>query len=201
MLQKIQTSRIDIVEIDRLLNGDIEVFNKRCCVTKPLFFSYCHKNKIIVHKIADELEKLNFKIWIDRDLTAGVELFPEIEKGIIESHMIICFISNDYCKSNNCQNEITFSKLERKQILPIMLEKVFNDCSNGVMLNLAGILRFNSYEEGSMFEPWSKDHFEKLSKTIHDTLSKLCTICSESVLETVNIFEKNEKTVMTGKDI
>jgi hypothetical protein len=61
MLQKEQTNRIDIVEIDRVLN-------KRCSLTKPLFFSYCRQNKSSVHKIADEIEKLNYKIWIDRNL-------------------------------------------------------------------------------------------------------------------------------------
>jgi hypothetical protein len=193
MLQKKQTNRIDIDEIDRVLN-------KRCSLTKPLFFSYCHQNKNIVNKIADELEKLNYKIWIDRDLVAGLTLFPEIEKGIIESHMIICFISKAYCQSEICRKEIGYAQKKSIKILPIMLERVDKDCSNGVDFIISDILTFYAFKKPDMFDPWSMDHFNRLCETIHVTLSNICKICSKSVI--VNTIEKAKTTdKLTGNII
>ncbi len=160
----------------------------RCNLSKPLFFSYCHQNKIIVHKIDDELEKLNYKIWIDRNLSAGVDLDREIEKGIIESHMFICFISNAYCQSIKCCQEITFAQSKKIKILPIMLERIDENCSNGVELKISVILKFYAFKKPETFDPWSIDRFNRLSETIHVTLSQICEMCSKSVI--INTIDK-----------
>jgi hypothetical protein len=77
---------------------------QRSCETKKqLFVSYCHSNKEIVYKVADELTKVNYKIWIDRDLTQGNILFADIQKGIQTSSnyyentkQIIAFYSHNF---------------------------------------------------------------------------------------------------------
>ena len=109
-----------------------------CNFTKNLFVSYCHRNKLIVHRIADELQNLNYKLWIDRDLHAGNKLYTEIEKGMQESNLVICFISKSYCESEDCVKELSFAHEKRKNILPIMLER---EVSNGVGFLLSNILK------------------------------------------------------------
>ncbi len=85
---------------------------QRSCEGKnQLFLSYCHCNKEIVHRVADELTKLNYKIWIDKDLIQGNMLFADIQKGIENSHLVICFISENYCKSKNCLKEISLGDI------------------------------------------------------------------------------------------
>jgi hypothetical protein len=154
-----------------------------CNFTKNLFVSYCHRNKLIVHRIADELQNLNYKLWIDRDLHAGNKLYTEIEKGMQESNLVICFISKSYCESEDCVKELSFAHEKRKNILPIMLER---EVSNGVGFLLSNILKFYAFKQPDTFEPWSKDHFNRLSQTVFDLLSKICIKCSKSVSATTN---------------
>jgi hypothetical protein len=93
---------------------------QNCETKKQLFVSYCHSDKEIVHRVADELKKLNYKIWIDRDLIEGNMLLPDIQNGIEIYHIVICFISKNYCKSQTCMDEITYARNQKKEILPIM---------------------------------------------------------------------------------
>ena len=52
-----------------------------CDIKHQIFISYCNKNKNIVHRIADELEKLKYQVWIDRQQLPNIHLFSEIAKG------------------------------------------------------------------------------------------------------------------------
>ena len=149
-----------------------------CEFIKHLFVSYCHKNKSIVHKIADELHLLKYELWIDKNLFGGNKLYTEIEKGIRASHVFICFISKDYCESDNCVKELSFAHENRKKILPIMLDR---DMCNGVGFLISNLLRFNSYRAPDAFNPWSNEHFERLVHTIFDALTEVCINCSKSL--------------------
>jgi hypothetical protein len=157
--------------------------HRSCEGKKQLFLSYCHKNKEIVHRVADELIKLNYKIWIDRDLIQGNIFLADIQKGIENSHVIMCFISKNYCDSKNCMIEINFANTQNKKILPIMLDDYFKVEEEGLKLMLSRILSFYAFKEPETFS--SRNHFEKLEKIIYQLLSEICPTCSKEV--------KNEK--------
>jgi uncharacterized protein with NAD-binding domain and iron-sulfur cluster len=159
---------------------------ERSCETKKhLFVSYSHSNKDIVHRVADELIKLNYKIWIDRDLTEGHMLFADIQNGIEISHLIICFISKTYCDSQNCMNEITLAYNQKKKILPIMLDDYFKVEKKGIKFMISQINSFYAFKQPDTFSPWNNNHFEKLKGTIFQLLSEICPTCSKKI--------KNEK--------
>ncbi len=146
-----------------------------------MFVSYCHSNKEIVHRVADELTKLNCKIWIDRDLIGGNMLFADIQKGIQTSHILICFISKNYCESENCMNEITLAYKQKKKILPIMLDDYFKQEQKGIQFMISQINSFYAFRQPETFSPWNNNHFEKLKRTILQLLSEICPICSNNI--------------------
>jgi hypothetical protein len=156
---------------------------QRSCETKnQLFVSYCHSNKEIVHRVADELTKLNYKIWIDtRDLTQGNKLLANIQSGIQTAHIVICFISENYCKSKNCMIEINFAYNKDKKILPIMLDDYFKVEQEGIQLMISRINSFYAFKQPDTFSPWNNNHFEKLKGTIFQLLSEICPICSNQI--------------------
>ena len=156
-----------------------------CESNKQLFASYCHRDQEIVHKIADELTKVNYKIWIDRDLIEGNMLLPDIQNGIEISHLIICFISKTYCDSQNCMNEITLAYNQKKKILPIMLDDYFKVEKKGIKFMISQINSFYAFKQPDTFSPWNNNHFEKLKGTIFQLLSEICPTCSKKI--------KNEK--------
>jgi hypothetical protein len=154
----------------------------RSCDTKnQLFVSYSHSNKEIVHKIADELTKINYKIWIDRDLCEGHMLFADIQKGIENSHIVICFISKNYCNSENCKDEIFHARNKKKKILPIMLDDYFKVEQEGIQLMISRINSFYAFKQPGTFSPWNNNHFEKLKETIFQLLSEICPTCSNKI--------------------
>jgi hypothetical protein len=163
-----------------------------CESKKQLFVSYCHSNKEIVHRVADELIKLNYKIWIDRDLIQGNILFADIKKGIKISHIIICFISKTYCYSQNCMNEITYAYNKNKKILPLMLDDYFKVEQEGIKLIISQINSFYAFKQPDTFSPWNSNHFEKLKGTIFQLLSEICPICSKEMKnEKLGVFSMN----------
>ena len=153
-----------------------------CETSKQLFFSYCHSDKEIVHQILDELEKLNYKIWIDKDLIQGNILFADIQNGIEISHVFISFISKKYCESKNCMVEITYAYNQNKKILPIMLDNYFKIEKEGIKLMISRINSFYAFKKPETFSPWSIDHFVKLNEAIFQLLSEICQSCSKKVL-------------------
>jgi hypothetical protein len=180
------------------------------CKTKiQLFVSYCHSNKEIVHRVADELTKINYKIWIDRDRIKGNLLLADIQKGIEASHIIICFISKNYCDSQTCMDEITYARNQKKKILPIMLDEFFKVEQEGIRLMLSRILSFYAFKQPDTFSPWNSNHFEKLEETIYQLLSEVCPTCSKKIkseklgLRTKNsiVSDKNKPAGIKSKDI
>jgi uncharacterized protein with NAD-binding domain and iron-sulfur cluster len=154
---------------------------RSCESKKQLFVSYCHSNQEIVHRVADELTKLNYKIWIDRDLIQGNKLFADIQKGIEISHIVICFISKNYCESENCMNEITLAYTQKKKILPIMLDDYFKQEQKGIKFMISQINSFYAYKQPDTFSPWNNNHFEKLKETIFKLLSEISPISSKNI--------------------
>jgi hypothetical protein len=153
---------------------------QRSCETEKQFFlSYCHVNKDIVHRVADELIKLNYKIWIDRDLIQGNFLFADIQNGIENSHVVICFISKNYCDSQNCLKEITLADTKNKKLLPIMLDNFFKDEKEGIQFMISRINKFYAYKTLETFYPWNNNHFETLKEQIFKLLTEVCPTCSK----------------------
>ena len=134
--------------------------------SQNIFLSYNHSNKNIVYAIADKLKAIHI-IWIDRDnLKAGVRINEEISKGIRNSSLFICFISEGYCKSIACKREIALADSLKKKILPVMLQR---EAKNGIELIIAELNTFYAFKTpDAVFDPWSEDLYQKLVQNISD---------------------------------
>jgi hypothetical protein len=131
-----------------------------------LFFSYCHKNKEIVHNIYKKL-KQKYKIWIDINVTNG-KLYREMAKGIEESQIFVCFVSKEYCESETCCKEIQFAYDSNTTILPIMLDR---EAKNEVEFFIRRLFLFMACKPPNVFEPWSDDLYRELDKKIGSMIS------------------------------
>jgi len=92
---------------------------------KPMIMiSYAHKNNAFCHKILAEFEKNGnlFKIWIDRDhCTSNEDLWEKIARGIKQSNLVICLLSEDYFNSKSCRKEAAFAVMRKKPIIPVYI--------------------------------------------------------------------------------
>jgi hypothetical protein len=131
-----------------------------------IFVSYNQKsNKEIVNKVVSKLEnEEKFKVWIDhRSMNAGTELYKKMEDGLRQSEIVLCFINKEYCESENCRFELSFTIENKIKRIFIILEPNINKQNlHGVGILISGSLRLNAYKAPNLFNPWSEDLFKKL---------------------------------------
>ena len=117
---------------------------------KHIFISYSHSNKTLVHPLVVRLKDL-YPIWINIDkLIGGVRLSEEIENGVRDSSLFICFISKEYCESDACNKEIALANKLKKLILPIMLQR---EATNGIGYENANLNLFYAFKKIKCVKP------------------------------------------------
>lgn len=86
-----------------------ESFDEELKGRSPLYFiSYARKNLVETDRVELLLRRENRLVWRDAaDLRAGEPLVSSIYSGIDEAHTIICVLSEQYCNSNWCIDELT----------------------------------------------------------------------------------------------
>ena len=92
---------------------------------KPMvMISYAHDNNPFCDKILDEFGKNRhlFDIWIDRDhCSSSEDLWEKIARGIRQSNLVICLLSQDYFNSKSCRKEASFAVQRKKAIIPVYI--------------------------------------------------------------------------------
>jgi hypothetical protein len=91
-----------------------------------VFISYNWGIKTQVRQLYEVLRSLNYKVWLDeRELNAGSSpLTAELATAIRDSKVILSCITTDYCKSFNCNLEIEYASAKRKQMIPLLIERI-----------------------------------------------------------------------------
>ncbi len=89
---------------------------------KYIFISYAHKDSQEVMPIVNELTKNGYRVWYDSGIEAGTEWPEYIEDHIINSEVVVAFMSPAAIDSRNCRNEINFALELKKEVLVVYLE-------------------------------------------------------------------------------
>lgn len=80
------------------------------------FFSHSSKDKTLVLKVAEHLNRSLIKTWVDQAQMPGGSSLPEkIASGIRQSKYFLAFISQDYIDSKWCMDEL-------KQVYPLLVK-------------------------------------------------------------------------------
>jgi hypothetical protein len=168
-LEKIFNEKfIQISQVMRVFGMKVDIKN-----VKNIFISYAHADKVIVLKIFDKLKE-NFTVWIDEvNLIGGDDLYEKIAGGLRNSSLFICFISEQYCVSNNCKREIALADNLKKKILPVMLQR---EAKNGIELYIATLNTFYAFKKPNVFDPWSEDLYQRLEENILDLTKEVTFI-------------------------
>ena len=94
--------------------------------SKDIFISYNWGIKKQVRELYEILTENNYKVWMDeRDLqNSNSPLTAQLGTNIINSSIFLCCITEDYCKSFNCNLEIEYANTKDKSIVPLMIQKI-----------------------------------------------------------------------------
>ena len=126
---------------------------------KPyIFVSYAHKNKEQVWPILKRMISQGFRIWYDEGIDPGTEWDTEIAQHIDQCDYFISFISEAYCNSDNCRDELSYSRDLRKKRLLVYLEDVALDSGLAMRLNRIQAIHKYTYKN-------EEDFYKKLFRT------------------------------------
>ncbi len=88
-----------------------------------IFISYAHKDSKSVEPIIGAMENSGFRLWYDSGIEAGTEWPEYIEERLMNSSVVVVFMTPAAIESRNCRNEINFALELKKEVLVVYLEK------------------------------------------------------------------------------
>jgi hypothetical protein len=91
-----------------------------------IMISYSHEDIEFCKQLYNEISRQGYDIWIDFKFLKTGDLWEQIAAGMKRANVIICLMSEDYCKSKSCRWEATYAldKLQEvKSVIPVFLRK------------------------------------------------------------------------------
>jgi len=95
---------------------------------------YAHEDELLLEKLKTHLKPLQrqglIDVWHDKDIDAGVEWEPQIDRYLNTAHIILLlvspdFIASDYCYGVEMKKAIERHKRGEARIIPIILRHVY----------------------------------------------------------------------------
>ena len=111
-----------------------------------VFISYrrLDEQKEFTEKFVQQLRNQSITVWFDDDgIVAGDWLVPTIRKNIENSDIVVCVLSDEFFKSEYCQNELACANRDKKRFFFIK----WNDTKlpKDFMFTAGGI-RYHTYK-------------------------------------------------------
>ena len=90
-----------------------------------IFYSYCREDSEAIKELDKHLSqpKKNgeIEVWYDKKILAGAKWKKEINKYLIETHIVLFLASSNSLDSENCEKELKDAKKLGKEIISIIL--------------------------------------------------------------------------------
>ena len=99
-----------------------------------IFISYAHLDIDAVLPVIQALKANNFNVWYDSGIEAGTEWPEFIAEKILDSTVVVAFLSKNSLNSHNCRREINFAIETQKELLVVYLEDL--DLTPGMRMQL-----------------------------------------------------------------
>lgn len=98
-----------------------ELDNNETLDDKHIMISYNWESRPICIRIKNELQKLNYKVWMDVDQIHG-SANESMAEAVENSWCVLMCMTEKYAASFNCKKEAEYADLKKKIILPLMLQ-------------------------------------------------------------------------------
>ena len=113
---------------------------------KKIFFSYSRTDAAFAVKLALDLKKAGFDVWIDQeDIRAGSEWDLQIEKALTTCDCLLFIQSERSVSSTNVLDEVYYALEENKKVIPVII----SNCKPPFRINrLQHVSFIEDYENG-----------------------------------------------------
>ena len=99
-----------------------------------IYFSYAHGDELLLNNLKAHLRPLQRRglidVWLDRDISAGMEWEREINRQLNEADVILLLVSPDFMDSDYCYSVEMKRAIERHErgeayVIPVILRPVY----------------------------------------------------------------------------
>ena len=97
-----------------------------------IFVSYCHKDDARVWPMIEGLQARGMRVWYDEGIEWGSHWDQVIFEHLSGCTCVVAFVTESFLQSENCQDEISYAKDERKGPFIVFLDN----------LELTGMMKF-----------------------------------------------------------
>ena len=152
------------------------------------FISYNWKIKAQVDRLYEILTNFGFQIWRDENklTTDSQPLKAQLADAIANSKIVICCITEAYCKSHVCNQEISFAESLAKPLIILMIQNLNVTKIHELQINghsyksnigfiINPLFRKNCFNNNNneMNLNWPNEHFDDIKETISKNLNEL----------------------------
>jgi hypothetical protein len=150
------------------------------------FISYNWEIKTQVDILYRNLTNAGFKIWHDENKlsTDSQPLKAQLADAIDNSKIVICCITEAYCKSHVCNQEISFAESLAKPLIILMIQNLNVNKIHELQINghsyksnigfiINPLFRKNCFNNNDMNPNWPNEHSNGIRETISKNLNEL----------------------------
>lgn len=120
--------------LDIISNGGcVERFKPYSGEDSYIFISYSHQNTAEAMEVIKNMQKDGYRVWYDEGIDPGSEWDDFIAEKIENCGFFIALISTEYLESENCKDELKYSRDLGKKRLLIYLEEDAKLTGGGAM--------------------------------------------------------------------
>lgn len=118
-----------------------------------IFISYSHNDSQLVFPEIERFHNKGYNIWYDEGIAPGNEWLDEIANALLNSSLLIAFITQNSVANRNVQKEINWALKNDIPVLKICLEEAELPLKLEFELsNVQSILKYNLSDECYMFK-------------------------------------------------
>ncbi len=118
-----------------------------------VFISYAHRDKEIVMPIVLKMQEAGFRVWFDEGIDPGTEWDDVIAARIEGCGYFLAFISQNYLASENCKDELNYSRDIDKHRLLVYLEEVMLPGGMAMRMNrIQSVFKYKYKNESDFYE-------------------------------------------------
>ena len=105
-----------------IFNPDPQVATQQVDMHRHLMMSYSWEQAGIVRRIAAELKRRGYRVWIDVESMKG-NVVDSMSEAIEAADIILYGVSLAYKESANCRLELSYGMESKVPMTPLMLQK------------------------------------------------------------------------------
>ncbi|XP_062594967.1 uncharacterized protein LOC134256336 [Saccostrea cucullata] len=147
-----------------------------------IMLSYNWANQKVLLQIRDRLQEKGFTVWMDVDNMEG-SILEAMARAVEDARIILVCYSEKYKDSQNCRTEAEYAYSQKKEIIPLLMEKGYK--ATGWLGAMIGAKLFYDFSGKYDFERKLGELLAAISGKIHPQKTKTLSTIQEHAVSTL----------------